>query len=75
MTRDELWSQLVKKHPALESRVVEFSQKDIRKFFNFVFTTALEKGEHDTSAAEAARTPHPSAAMPDFMRGFFHPRK
>lgn len=75
MTRDELWSQLVKKHPALQSRVVEFSQKDIRKFFNFVFTAALEKGEHDTLAAEAAHTPYPSSAMPDFMREFFGGKK
>jgi hypothetical protein len=43
-------------------------QSHIRKFFNFVFDTALKKGE-------ATHTQHPSAPMPDFMRAFFYPGK
>lgn len=74
MTATELWDQLVKKHPALLSRRVQFSPEDVKKFFDYIFKTALEKGEFDTIEEEARHTPHPSAAMPDFMRGFFQPK-
>jgi hypothetical protein len=73
MTRDELWSQLVKKHPALLSRRVQFSPEDVKKFFDYIFKTALEKGEFDTIKQEAAHTPHP-CNIPDFLREFLPPK-
>lgn len=75
MTREELWQIYVRKNPALLSASVTFSANGIRKFFDVTFKTALEKGEHDTLEAGAARTPHPSSAMPDFMREFFGGKK
>ena len=72
MTASELWSQLVEKHPALLSRRVQFSPEDVKKFFDFIFKTALEKGEHETDTS----TPSPpSSSMPDFMREFFGGKK
>ena len=61
MTAEELWQIYVRKNPALLAEKIVFSPAGIRKFFDVTFTTALEKGEHDTLEAEAAHTPHPSS--------------